>query len=298
MTRIIITGANSFVGKNYIRFSENKDIKEVSLFEHQPEKISFAGYDVVINLVAIVHQSRQISEDEYMKVNRDLCIRVARKAKQDGVSHFIFLSTIKVYGKFIPGSSAWNENSECFPDDSYGKSKYEAEQHLMEMTDKDFIVSIIRTPLVYGEGVKANMHSIMKLIKRFHILPFKGIENKRCFTSAENLSAFIDRIIDKKISGIFIAMDEKAMSTTELVKLISNGMGKKVSLFRIPHFIVRVGMILAPKIFERLFGSFEIDNSKTLEILDLYPPYSTEECINRMAKTEFIDNKEVRRAIR
>ena len=201
-------------------------------FDKNPEDIDFTGYDVVIHLVAIVHQTIKISEVEYFKINRDLCLEVAKFAKKAGVKQFVFLSTVKVYGKFIKGYSFWNEKSQCFPDDAYGKSKYAAEIALKELNDNNFTVSIVRTPLVYGEGVKANMLSILKLIKKSHFLPFKNVNNRRSFTSAENLVAFIDRIIEKRAAGIFIAMDKDAISTTELVINDFKTLGKKVTLIQ------------------------------------------------------------------
>lgn len=292
MVKILITGKDSFVGKNYIRISENKEIDEISMFENEPEDIRFEGYDVVIHLVAIVHQSKKIRESEYSRVNRDLCVRSAECAKKAGVKHFIFLSSVKVYGIFTKNSLPWNENSACFPDDSYGKSKYEAEQLIMEMDDRDYAVSIIRTPLVYGEGVKANMLSILKLVDRFSVLPFKAINNRRSFTAVENLVAFIDRIINIRISGIFIAMDPKAMSTTELVLLISKFLEKKIVLFKVPRFVIRMGIWIMPRIFERLFGSYEMDNTATLQKLDFSPPFTTEQCLEKLV-ISFKQNKKI-----
>jgi nucleoside-diphosphate-sugar epimerase len=290
MPKILLTGANSFVGRNYLAFSENGDIDEISLIDNKPEDINYENYGVVIHLVAIVHQSKKIKGSEYFRVNRDLCIQVAECAKKAGVSHFIFLSTVKVYGKFKPGSDPWNELSECFPEDFYGKSKYEAENHLRELSDPGFIVSIIRTPLVYGEGVQANMYSILRLVDIFPILPFRGINNKRNFTSVENLTAFIDRIIILRVPGIFIAMDSKALSTTELVNLISKFLERESILVKIPRIFIKIGMKTMPKIFERLYGSFEMDNTATLKALDFQPPYTTEQCIMSMVKT-YINRK-------
>ena len=290
MSRILITGANSFVGTNYIKSSIHKEISEISLFQNNPEQIDFTGYDVVIHLVAIVHQSRRIKDDKYFKINRDLCLEVAEHARNGGVKQFIFLSTVKVYGEFIPNSGPWNEDSVCLPEDSYGKSKYEAEVALRKMETTNFIVSIIRTPLVYGVGVKANMLSILRLVDKFPILPLAKVNNKRSFTSAENLVAFIDRIIERRASGIFIAMDEKPLSTTDLVYLISRYLNKRVFLFRMPEFIVEAGKSLIPKIFDRLYGSFEMDNSKTLRELDFKAPLSTEEGIENMV-IAYMQNK-------
>lgn len=171
--RILITGSNSFVGRNFIEYSLNRYVDEISLFENRPEDIDFSKYETVIHLVAIVHQSKTIPEHQYFRVNKDLCIKVAEYAKNSGVRQFIFLSTVKVYGKFMPNSGPWNEDSICKPEDSYGKSKYEAEIALKEMETVNFTVSIIRTPLVYGIGVKANMLSILKLVDKFPVLPCK-----------------------------------------------------------------------------------------------------------------------------
>src|SRR5450759_4076326 len=126
MIRILITGTNSFVGKNFLKYSTFKDVDEIYLFENKPCEIDFSKYDVVIHLVAIVHQTKRIPEEEYFRVNKDLCLEVAKHAKDAGIKQFIFLSTVKVYGEFIHGSIPWNEFSECHPDDSYGISKYEA----------------------------------------------------------------------------------------------------------------------------------------------------------------------------
>lgn len=282
MSRILITGTNSFVGTNIIRYSKYREIDEISLFDHKPEEIDFSKYDIVIHLVAIVHQKISIPEKEYMKINRDLCLDTAKNAKKGGVKQFIFLSSVKVYGKYIHGKGAWNEFSECHPDDSYGISKYEAEKGLRQLEDKNFRVSIVRTPLVYGDGVRANMLSIIKLIKTIRILPFKNIRNKRNFSCAQNLAAFIDRIIERNSSGTFIAMDKEAISTTELTEIISDTLKIKVILFKIPDPFIELAMILLPSVFERLYGSFEMDNSWTLEALDFEPPVTIKEGLRNM----------------
>lgn len=282
MTKILITGANSFVGKNFIKYSHHKSIDEISLIENKPEDIDFSKYNVVIHLVAIVHQSKKISEKEYFKVNKDLCVRTAKEAKKAGVKQFVFLSSVKVYGEYIHGTGPWNENSVCKPDDSYGKSKFAAEQELLKLDDENFIVSIVRPPLVYGGNVKANMLKIIRLVDRFPILPLGKVNNKRSYTSVENLVAYIDRIIEKKASGIFIAKDEKVIATNELVYLISKHLNKKIILIQLPKVIIKLGAFFYPRIFDRLYGSYEMENKKTLDQLDFKPPYTVEEGIAKM----------------
>jgi len=290
MHKILITGANSFVGRSYLKSSDNKYVDEISLIENKPEEIDFSSYDTIIHLAAIVHQSRKIPDSEYYRVNRDIAIDVAKRAKESGVKQFIFLSTVKVYGDFNAESGPWTETSECHPEDPYGKSKYEAEIELRKLEDENFTVSIIRTPLVYGKDVRANMLSIMKLVDKLPILPFGKVQNKRSFTYVKNLVGFIDRIIEKRASGVFLAMDSEPLSTTDLVKLIAKYLDKKRILIRIPKFLTGMSKNFIPNIFERLYGSFEMENNITLNKLDFQPEYSSEEGIKEMV-TVYLDNK-------
>jgi UDP-glucose 4-epimerase len=200
------------------------------------------------------------------------------------------MSTVKVYGETNPNSRALNESSDCVPCDYYGKSKLEAEFGLKKMADDKFIVSIIRTPLVYGVGVRANMLSIIKLTDRFPILPFNNVNNKRCYTFVENLVGYIDRIIEREVSGVFIAMDSEPISTTSLVKLISKSLGKKSILVSVPAFILKAANTVIPGMVNRLYGSFEMNNDRTLEILDFKVPYTTEEGIKKMV-TSYLESK-------
>jgi|WetSurMetagenome_2_1015567.scaffolds.fasta_scaffold96681_2 nucleoside-diphosphate-sugar epimerase len=282
MKEILITGAHSFVGTNFIAHSKNMVVREVSLIENHPRDINFEGVDVVLHLAAIVHQSKKTPKSEYFAINRDLCLEVASFAKKGGVKHFIFLSTFKVYGDIIPDSVVLNEESSCFPTDAYGKSKFEAEMGLIKMEEPGFIISIIRTPLVYGVGVKANMLSLIKLVDTFPILPFGELSNFRCYTFVENLVGFIDRIIDKRASGVFITMDKTPLSTTELVRMISENLGKRVYLLKVPKFLLKMAEHTIPGIYNRLYGSFKSENKRTLEILDFEPPFSSEEGICKM----------------
>jgi nucleoside-diphosphate-sugar epimerase len=275
MNRILITGANSFIGSNFQKFSKFGDIHEISLLDKMPEEIEFKGYDVVLHLAAIVHQSKKISEELYFKINSDLCLQVAECAKKADVSQFIFMSTVKVYGDRNLKNVLRNEESECNPDDAYGRSKYDAEQKLKKLTDERFVVSIIRTPLVYGNGVKANMYKLIKLVDTLPILPFGKTGNMRSFTFTENLTGYIDRIVEKKVPGVFIAMDETSLSTTELTLTIADCLGKKRIFFRLPGILKRIAALLAPDQVDRLFGSLEFDNSLTRAALNYSPPFST-----------------------
>jgi nucleoside-diphosphate-sugar epimerase len=293
MTRILITGANSFIGTNFKEFSKFRNTEEVSLIDKRPEDIDFTGYDVVLHLAAIVHQSEKITEEMYFKINSDLCLKVAECAKKAGVSQFVFMSTVKVYGDNNTKDELRNEKSECNPGDAYGRSKLDAEERLKKLTGDSFIVSVIRTPLVYGNGVKANMHRLIKLVDHFPVLPFGETGNRRSFTYIENLTGYIDRIIEKRISGVFIAKDATSLSTTELVSFIADCLGKKRIFFRLPGIIKKMAILLAPNQFDRLFGSLEFENNQTRAILNYSPQYSTSDGIKKTV--DFYLRNKVRR---
>jgi UDP-glucose 4-epimerase len=291
MPEILITGTSGFIGNNFSALSKYRQIKSVSLRNNSPRSIDFSRSDTVLHLAALVHSGKNKNTEEYFYINRDLTITVAEEAKKAGTKQFIFLSTSKVYGVFDEDSDPWTESSPCFPIDPYGRSKYEAELLLKKLEDENFTVSIIRTPLVYGNGVKANMLSLIRLVQNFYIIPFAGINNKRNFTSAENLVGFIDRIIEKRASGTFIAMDEKPVSTTDLIKLLADSINKKVKLVKIPEILVQAGKVLLPSLFEPLFGSIILNNEHTKKVLDFQPPLSAEEGIKKMISSYLINRK-------
>jgi UDP-glucose 4-epimerase len=284
---ILITGKNGFIGKGFKRFSRNKEIKFVSLKDYAPASVDFREVDAVLHLAAIVHFSGKLDEEVYRKVNCDMTADLAKAAKAAGVRHFIFMSTVKVYGEFKGGSKPWDEFTECNPEDSYGKSKYEAEQELKRLGSTDFCVSIIRTPVVYGLGMKANMMKLFNLVRFFPVLPFANIENKRNYSYTKNLAGFIDRIIELKLPGIFIAMDNEGSSITELVNYIAESYRKQTILFRPPQAIMKIISRVFPETYERLYGSVRLDNSFTKKMLSFNPVFTMREGIRETAE-EFI----------
>jgi len=288
--KILITGSGSFVGKGYRKYSSHIKIDEVSVRSSIPNVDFLHEYNVVIHLAAIVHQSSMIPESEYMRVNRDITLKVAENAKIAGVEQFVFLSSLKVYGDYGNNDQLICEDAACHPDDSYGKSKLEAENGLLALQDVNFKVSIVRSPLVYGEGVKANMLSLLKLVRKFPIIPLGKIKNKRDFIFIGNLAAYIDRIIQQHLSGIFLVKDSESLSTSELVKQIAVSMNRKVLLLHIPVFLYPVLEFVFPKSFTMLFGSVNFDNRYTQKKLYIDPPYTTEEGIRRMT-TYYLENQ-------
>ncbi len=280
--RLLLTGANGFIGSYFVKqYAHHYDIKKFSFVKDDFEALHVNDIDVIIHLSALVHQMDGACQDEYEKINVSQTLALAQKAKKEGVKHFIFMSTIKVYGEET--NSVYTEKSTCNPIDAYGKTKLKAEQALQELVDEKFKVSIIRTPIVYGYGVKANMKNLIELIDATPILPFGSIYNKRSFVYVGNLCAMIECIIEKKMEGIFLASDDSSLSTSELIKLIAHVKKKRLYLLHVKFFEVMLRWI-KPSLYSRLFKSLEVDNIETRKRLGFENPYSVEEGMRLMVK--------------
>lgn len=284
MKRLLITGASGFVGSYFInKYKDKYEIKTFSFLKDDFDALDYSGVDVLFHLSALVHQMGGASADEYERVNITQTLMLAMKAKKAGVGQFVFMSTIKVYGEET--DVAYDEKSICNPQDEYGKSKLKAEDKLMKLQDDSFKVSIIRTPIVYGYGVKANIKSLVNLVGKVSLLPFGSIKNKRSMVYVGNLCHLIDEVIKQEQSGIFLACDDEPLSTTKLIKLIAKNLNKKIYLIKIPLFETML-KLLKPSFHKRLYGSLEVDNTITKEKLNLKNPYSVEEGIRLMIKGE------------
>lgn len=269
---LMITGASGFIGSNFIeRYKDKYNIIPVDLLKIKPEEIDFRGVDTVLHLAALVHQMKGAPREKYFEVNTELTRRVAEEAKKQGVRHFVFYSTVKVYGydgDLYNHNIILNEESECKPmNDPYGESKWEAEKILRRLEDDNFKIGIIRPPMVYGKGVKGNMESLIKLVKMLPILPFNYDKNRRSLVNIENLMYLTALVIDKEASGVFLPLDEKNISLKEIVE----GIEKAYNLKRINIPIIQpvfwLLTKLKPNIMVRLFGTLQFDNQLTKEKL-------------------------------
>ena len=282
MKKLLITGSNGFVGSYFIhKYKEKYEIKTFSFLKDDINSLDCGGIDVVFHLSALVHQMGGASVEEYERVNVSQTLDLAKKAKENGVKHFVFMSTVKVYGEET--ESKYTEDSICHPEDEYGKSKLKAELELKKLEDEIFEVSIIRTPIVYGYGVKANIKSLVNLVNKISVLPLGKIENKRSMVYIGNLCHLVDEVITQEKSGIFLASDDEAISTSRLIELIAKNLDKKIYLVKIPFFESLLELV-KPSFHKRLYGSLEVDNTITKEKLNLKNPYSVEEGISLMLK--------------
>ena len=278
---ILLTGASGFIGSYFLKhYSSVFSINNFSFLTNDIDALNLDKIDSVIHCAALVHQmKREPDYDEFYRANVLNTVELAVKAKKNNVKQFIFLSSVKVYGE--ESITPFNENSPTNPQDSYSNSKLEAEKKLLSLQDENFHVSIIRLPLVYGEGVKANFNNLISLVSKFNIIPLGSINNKRSLVYVGNVCDTIFRIIKYNKEGIFLASDDYALSTSELISNIAEALNKKVLLFHIP-FMYSIIRIILPKYYQRLFGSFKIDNKLTMQKLSMKKnKFSVEESFKR-----------------
>lgn len=284
---LMITGASGFIGSNFIRRYKNEyNIIQVDLLKISPEELKYEGVDTILHLAALVHQMKEAPREKYFEINTELTKRVAENAKKNGVKHFVFYSTVKVYGydgDLYNHNTVLNENSNCNPkNDPYGESKWEAEKILKKLENDKFKVSVIRPPMVYGKGVKGNMQSLIKLIEKIPIVPFNYEKNRRSFVNIENLMYLTFLVISKEKEGIFLPLDEKNISLKEIFQGIEKGMNKKrinIKLIQ-PFFWILVKT--KPNIMVRLYGSLQFENKLTKEKLGYIPKISYEDGLRKM----------------
>lgn len=264
MKKILITGKNSYVGnsfENWIlqNYPDTYSIDKISVRNDSWKKQDFSQYDVILHVAGIAHVSTDPEMEElYYKVNRDLTIDLAKKAKNDGVKQFIFMSSIIVYGDASHERRVIDKDTIPSPSNFYGESKLQAEKGLREMEDNKFNIVIIRPPMIYGRGSKGNYPKLAKLAR---ILPaFPDIDNERSMLHIDNLSEFIRLMIDNKEKGLFFPQNMEYVKTSEMVRLIGEAHGKNIKLIKLFTPLIN-SMIKRVKLLKKVFGNLVYEKS-------------------------------------
>ncbi|MDH5356882.1 MAG: SDR family oxidoreductase [Gammaproteobacteria bacterium] len=250
------------------------------------------GIDVVIHTAARVHIMKDKSVDpltEFRKLNRDVTLALAQISVEAGVERFVFLSSIKVNGESTIPGKPFTADDQPNPTDPYGLSKWETEVGLQQLAkDTGMEVVIIRPPLVYGPGVKANFRSMMRWVSLGVPLPLGAINNQRSLVALDNLVDLIVTCIEHPAAAnqTFMAGDGEALSTTELLQRIGRALGKPAQLIPVPaSLLIFIASLLGKKaVARRLCGSLQVDISKTRELLGWEPPVSVDEGLRRTAE--------------
>lgn len=307
MKRLLVTGYSGFVGNKLVSQLQSsyqlnllgrKPSNSGCVYTHNLDPISsyanaLINIDVVVHCAARVHiMDDEVSDplNEFRIVNTLGTLNLAKQAAQNGVKRFVFLSSIKVNGESTSGKAPFMASAQSAAEDPYGISKAEAEQQLLELGKQTGMeIVIIRPPLVYGEGVKANFASLMRFVDKGLPLPFRAIKsNKRSLVSVYNLVDLIKVCIKhpKAANQVFLVSDDYDLSTAEMVALMAKVQHKKNLALPMPVWCFKlVGKLFNKnEIIERLTGSLQLDITHTKNTLDWQPPYSVEHGFKLAAK--------------
>lgn len=249
--------------------------------------------DVVVHAAARVHVMDDKAVDplaEFRAANVAGTLTLARQAAEAGVRRFVFLSSIKVNGEATEPGRPFSADDRPAPVDPYGISKLEAEQGLLALAaETNMDVVIIRPPLVYGPGVKANFLSMMRWLERGVPLPLGAIDhNRRSLVALDNLVDLIVTCLDHPaaVNQVFLAGDGEDLSTTDLLRRLATALGVKARLLPVPSWTLAAGAALIGKrtVLQRLCGSLQVDVTKARERLGWTPQVSVDESLRRTAR--------------
>lgn len=264
--KILITGANSYIGTSFekylLQWPEKYQVDTVDLVDGSFRNFSFSLYDVVFHVAGIAHSDTgKVSEERklfYYKINTDLTIEVAKKAKEDGVKQFIFMSSAIVYGDSAPigKQKIIKKDTPVNPKNFYGDSKVQAEKGINLLQDEDFKVVILRPPMIYGKDSKGNYPLLSKLAKRMLFFPY--IKNERSMIYIGNFVEFVRLMVENEETGIFFPQNAEYTNTSQLVKEIASVCGKKVYLIGGIEWVLKL-LSHITSVVNKAFGNMTYD---------------------------------------
>lgn len=263
MKKILITGEDSYLGTSFkkwvSKYPDEYKVYTIDMRDVSWKEEDFSQYDVVFHVAGIAHvSSNSRMEDFYYKVNCDLVIETANKAKAEGVKQFIFMSSIIVYGDSSIEKRVINKNTIPTPSNFYGNSKLQAEEGIRHFESDEFKIVVLRPPMIYGKGSKGNYPRLVNLAKKIPIFP--DINNERSMLHIDNFCEFIKVMIDQEESGIFFPQNKEYVKTSEMVRTIAEVHGKKIKLVKGFNEIFR---LLSKKvgIVNKVFGNLVYEKS-------------------------------------
>lgn len=268
MKRILITGKDSYIGTSveaYLnRWPDRYSVAAIDVRGGYWNDASFEGYDTVYHVAGIAHSdTRKVSAEEqekYYAVNTELTLDVAKKAKEDGVRQFLFMSSVIVYGESAPIGKikVIKADTPLAPANFYGDSKRKAEEGLWKLRSSDFRVVVLRSPMVYGRGSKGSYPQLRKIAQKLKFFP--DIKNQRSMLYITNLCEFVRLMIDNEEAGIFFPQNKEYMNTSKLVRAIGKVHEKKVVLVPGTEPLLNMLGNFMPLV-NKAFGNLVIDKS-------------------------------------
>lgn len=291
MKKILITGANSYIGmsfEKYIKenYPDDYVVDTVDMIDGSWRDKSFAGNDSVFHVAGIAHSDNgKISAEKeklYYAVNTDLTVETAMKAKADGVKQFIFMSSAIVYGDSAPigKSKVITRDTPVSPANCYGDSKVQAENGIRPLNDDNYRIVILRPPMIYGKGSKGNYPLLAKIALKTPVFPM--VKNQRSMLYIENLCEFVRLMVENEEQGTFWPQNAEYSNTSGLVKLIAEAHGKKVRIVKGFGWALKI-MSNVTGLVNKAFGSLSYEAGMS-EYKQEYRVADLEDSIQRTEK--------------
>lgn len=303
--RIAITGANGFIGRTLYTaiVKKSQGVALINIAKETTKNVAIGdvlidandgqglhGCAVLVHLAARVHVMHETEVDPlkaFRAANVQGTLNLARQAVEAGVKRFVFVSSVKVHGELTEPGVAFSEMDAPNPQDAYGVSKHEAEQGLRAISRATGMeVVIVRPPLVYGPGVKANFATLMRAVQSGWPLPLGAIHNQRSLVAIDNLVDFLCTCIShpQAANQTFLVSDGQDLSTTELVRGMAQAAGVSARLLPVPRWALQAGAKIFGKddALQRLCGNLQVDITKARALLDWTPPISVQEGLRRV----------------
>ena len=284
MKRILITGSGSYVGesvKNYLLHKGLYHVETVDTKNNDWKKVDYSLFDVVFHVAGIAHVNADPKmEALYYKVNRDLTIEIARKAKEKGVKQFIFMSSQIVFheSKSLKTEVLTSKTKEN-PNGFYGNSKLQAEKGLKELESETFKICILRPPIIYGPNSKGNFPRLIKLACKTPVFP--EWHNKRSMLYIDNLAEFVKQAIDRQLHGTFYPQNRELVDTVEVIRYFANENNHRIWITKcLNPFVWLFSFFLQP--INKMFGTYYYDSSMSTYEFN-YQLVSLEESLKRIA---------------
>ena len=260
MKRVLITGRNSYIGNAVeewlTQWPQEYSVDKISVRDGSWRTLNWQNYDVLIHVAGIAHNSSDASlENEYYRVNRDLTVEIAKKAKVDNIKHFVNMSSIIVFGT---KQEEITPLTNPHPDNFYGDSKLQAEVELNKLADPNFKIVHVRPPMVYGKNSKGNFPLLAKISVKTPIFPM--YKNKRSMVYIKNLTELLRLVIDNELDGYLHPQNPEHVQTSDLVKYIAKANNHKLFETSFFNFMIKplskVGIV--NKVFGNLYYSYDM----------------------------------------
>lgn len=273
MKKVLITGANSYIGTSFEKYvtehyASELAVDTVDMIDGSWRQKNFGAYDIVFHVAGLAHADVGNVSDEikakYYAINTDLAIETCKKAKDDGIKQFVFMSSAIIYGDSAPygKKKVITKDTEPKPANFYGDSKWKADKGVRELADVNYIVTVLRPPMIYGKGSKGNYPTLAKMAKKLPFFP--DVQNERSMLYIENLCEFLCQVMIRGEGGVFWPQNAEYSRTSDVVRGIAEVTGHKIVISTTFNFGVRLARMIPGKsreLADKAFGSLSYDQS-------------------------------------